>query len=98
MSAFGWKSIAFGSFSTVSDFRSAPFWRWLECQTTQSVNLEFPLVRSGSETEVNLFRPLRSGPAWTAYPARRKICGCVYRKLKSGRSDGEARRGSGVNE
>ena len=23
---------------------------------------------------------------------------CVYRKLKSGRSDGEARRGSGVNE
>jgi hypothetical protein len=24
--------------------------------------------------------------------------GCVYRKLKPGRSDGEARRGSGVNE
>jgi membrane fusion protein, multidrug efflux system len=23
---------------------------------------------------------------------------CVYRKLKSGRNDGEARRGSGVNE
>ena len=23
---------------------------------------------------------------------------CVYRKLKLGRSDGEARRGSGVNE
>ena len=24
--------------------------------------------------------------------------GCVYRKLKPGRNDGEARRGSGVNE
>jgi DNA invertase Pin-like site-specific DNA recombinase len=27
-----------------------------------------------------------------------KISGCVYRKLKPGRNDGEARRGSGVNE
>src|SRR4029077_8280969 len=27
-----------------------------------------------------------------------KFCGCVYRKLKPGRSDGEAHRGSGVNE
>jgi len=27
-----------------------------------------------------------------------KIETCVYRKLKPGRSDGEARRGSGVNE
>jgi hypothetical protein len=26
------------------------------------------------------------------------IDGCVYRKLKLGRSDGEVRRGSGVNE
>ena len=26
------------------------------------------------------------------------MAGCVYRKLKSGRSDGEARQGSGVNE
>jgi hypothetical protein len=29
---------------------------------------------------------------------RSELAPCVYRKLKLGRSDGEARRGSGVNE
>jgi len=31
-------------------------------------------------------------------PPSTLMTGCVYRKLKPGRNDGEARRGSGVNE
>jgi hypothetical protein len=48
---------------TVSDFRSAPFWRWLECPTTQFVSLEFPLVRSGSIAVLTAPKcPFRSTP------------------------------------
>ena len=42
--------------------------------------------------------PCRDGCHEKARPARKPLRTCVYRKLKSERSDGEARRGLGVNE
>jgi hypothetical protein len=40
----------------------------------------------------------RGDPRWTSPPKEPWDYTCVYRKLKPGRNDGEAHRGSGVNE
>jgi len=43
------------------------------------------------EDQLRICREKAEREKWT-------VVSCVYRKLKPGRNDGEARRGSGVNE